>query len=145
MIPSDVENFSTDGERQFFGFLKAVAKPDSKYLVWYLPDIHFPDLMMKALDKCGICSNWIASDYQAKRSYDVTTQNVTISTIHSVKGFDYACVFVIGLDWFNHERWSEEQIKNLTYVALTRARERLYILHIGQLTMMLDVQDQNIK
>lgn len=88
---------------------------------------HVPDLMMKALDQHGICSNWIAGDYRAKRSYDVTTQNVTISTIHSVKGFDYACVFVIGLDWLDGTRWNAEQIKNLTYVAVTRARERLYI------------------
>ena len=36
MIPDDVEGFCTDGERHFYGFLKAVAKPDSKYLVWYL-------------------------------------------------------------------------------------------------------------
>ncbi len=96
----------------------------------HLPGVHLPDLMMKALDELGICSNWIAGDYRAKRSYDVTTQNVTISTIHSVKGFDYACVFVIGLDWFDPERWSEEQIRNLTYVALTRARERLYLLNV---------------
>ncbi|HNZ11093.1 MAG TPA: 3'-5' exonuclease, partial [Smithellaceae bacterium] len=93
----------------------------------HMPSIHLPDLMMKALDERGICSNWIVGDYRAKRSYDVTTQSVTISTIHSVKGFDYACVFVIGLDWFNTERWSEEQIRNLTYVAVTRARERLFI------------------
>ena len=92
-----------------------------------LPDVHLPDLITKALDKQGICSNWIAGDYRAKRSYDVTTQNVTISTIHSVKGFDYACVFVIGMDWLNGKRWDEEQIRNLTYVAITRARERLYI------------------
>ncbi|MBU2053823.1 MAG: hypothetical protein KKC25_02440 [Proteobacteria bacterium] len=43
--------------------------------------------------------NWISEDYRAKRSYDVTTKSVTISTIHSVKGFDYACVFLLGLDW----------------------------------------------
>jgi superfamily I DNA/RNA helicase len=102
----------------------------------HLPGIHLPDLMMKALDKRGICSNWIAGDYRAKRSYDVTTQNVTISTIHSAKGFDYACVFVIGLDWFNPERWSEEQIRNLTYVALTRARERLYIPHVFDILLI---------
>jgi len=101
-----------------------------------LPGTHLPDLMMKALDERGICSNWIAGDYRAKRSYDVTTQNVTISTIHSVKGFDYACVFVIGLEWFNPERWSEEQKKNLTYVAVTRARERLCILHMNDLTLV---------
>jgi len=66
-------------------------------------------------------------DYRAKSSYDVTTQSVTISTIHNVKGFDYACVFVIGLDWLEGTRCTEEQIRNLTYVAITRARARLYV------------------
>jgi hypothetical protein len=46
--------------------------------------------MTKALGNQGIFCNWIAEDYHSKRSYDVTTQSVTISTIHSVKGFDYA-------------------------------------------------------
>jgi len=128
MIPSDVENFSTDGERQFYGFLKAVAKPDSKYLVWYLPDIHFPDLIMKAPNNRRICSNWIVSDYGAKRSYDATTQNVPISTIHCVKGFGYVCVFVVRLDWFDKACCTEEQIKNLTYLAITRDREKLYVV-----------------
>ncbi len=95
-----------------------------------LPDIHLPDLIMKALENQGILCNWIAEDYRSKRSYDVTTQSVTISTIHSVKGFDYACVFVIGLDWLDETRWTAEQVKKLTYVAITRARERLFISHI---------------
>ncbi|MEI6260680.1 MAG: NERD domain-containing protein/DEAD/DEAH box helicase [Deltaproteobacteria bacterium] len=95
-----------------------------------LPDIHLPDLMTKALENQGILCNWIAEDYHSKRSYDVTTQSVTISTIHSVKGFDYACVFVIGLDWLDETRWTAEQVKKLTYVAITRARERLFISHI---------------
>ena len=98
----------------------------------HLPGIHLPDLITHALEKHGICCNWIAGDYRTKRSYDVTTQNVTISTIHSVKGFDYACVFVIGLDWLEGARWTEEQVKNLTYVAITRARERLYLLNVSQ-------------
>jgi len=89
-------------------------------------------LITHALEKHGICCNWIAGDYRAKRAYDVTTQNVTISTIHSVKGFDYACVFVIGLDWLEGARWTAEQVKNLTYVAITRARERLYLLNVSQ-------------
>lgn len=102
----------------------------------HLPGIHFPDLMIKALEKQGLYCNWIAEDYRAKRSYDVTTQSVTISTIHSVKGFDYACVFVIGLDWLDGIRWTEEQIRNLTYVAITRARERLYIPHVFDLSLI---------
>ena len=30
MIPDDVEEFGTDGERVFFNFLRTVAKPDSR-------------------------------------------------------------------------------------------------------------------
>jgi hypothetical protein len=37
-IPSDVEEFQTEGERVFFRFLQSVAKPDSRYVAWYLPD-----------------------------------------------------------------------------------------------------------
>ncbi len=52
MIPDDVEQFSTDGERQFYGFLKTAAKPDSKYTAWYLPDINGrePDFILYCKD-----------------------------------------------------------------------------------------------
>jgi hypothetical protein len=103
------------------------------------PGIHLPDLIIQELEKYGICCNWIAEDYRAKRSYDITTQNVTISTIHSVKGFDYACVFVIGLDWLHGGRWTEEQARNLTYVGITRARERLFIPHVFDISFFLAV------
>jgi len=39
MIPSDDVEFATDGERQFYGFIQSVAKPDSQFLCWYTPDI----------------------------------------------------------------------------------------------------------
>ncbi len=39
IIPPDVEDFATDGERQFYGFLRSVAKPDSAFIVWYCPDV----------------------------------------------------------------------------------------------------------
>ena len=39
MIPANVKNFTTEGERQSYRFLEAVAKPDEQYLCWYLPDI----------------------------------------------------------------------------------------------------------
>lgn len=89
--------------------------------------IHLPRLLEAALERKGILHNWISEDYRAKRSYDVTTDSVTISTIHSVKGFDYACVFLLGLDWLEAGRWTDEQIRKLAYVAATRAREKLFI------------------
>ncbi len=39
MIPDSVEQFTTDGERQTYRFLEAVAKPDARFLCWYLPDV----------------------------------------------------------------------------------------------------------
>jgi|WetSurMetagenome_2_1015567.scaffolds.fasta_scaffold98626_1 hypothetical protein len=82
--------------------------------------MNLPLLIGKALDKRGLMHNWISEDYRAKRSYDVTTESVTISTIHSVKGFGYACVFLLVLDWLAPGRWTEEQFRRLAYVAVIR-------------------------
>jgi superfamily I DNA/RNA helicase len=90
--------------------------------------IHLPRLLEAAMERKGLLHNWVSEDYRAKRSYDVTTDSVTISTIHSLKGFDYACVFLLGMDWLApSNRWTEEQIRKLAYVAVTRAREQLFI------------------
>lgn len=95
------------------------------------PNMNLPRLLQSSLDARGILNNWIAEDYRAKRSYDVTTESVTISTIHSLKGFDYACAFVLGLDWLEPgSRWNTEQIRKLAYVAVTRAREQLFIPYL---------------
>jgi len=91
------------------------------------PSMNLPFLIGKALYKRGLVHNWVSEDYRTKRSYDVTTESVTISTIHSVKGFGYACAFLLGLDWLAQGRWTEEQIRRLAYVAVTRAKERLFI------------------
>lgn len=32
MLPQDVQEFTTDGEKQFYLFLELVAKPDDKYI-----------------------------------------------------------------------------------------------------------------
>ena len=92
------------------------------------PDAIAPELIGNALDRAGILYRWILEDYRAKQAYDVTTESVAVSTVHSVKGLDYACVFVVGLDWLAAgDRWTEEQIRKIAYVAVTRARERLFI------------------
>ena len=59
---------------------------------------------------------------------------VTLATIHSVKGLEYRCVFIVGLEENtmpisraidNDEDMEEE--RRLMYVAITRAKERLYM------------------
>ena len=89
-----------------------------------------PQMIQHALEARGILSNWISEDYKAKKTYDITTKSVTISTIQSAKGLDYACVFLLGIDSPKVAEWSAEVAKNLTYVAVTRARERLYVPYV---------------
>jgi len=92
-----------------------------------------PELLRSSLERRGIISNWVSQDYRAKRSYDITTDSITISTIHSVKGMDFYCVFLIGLDLLEpDDRWSSEQLKNLAYVGMTRARFQLFIPYVSE-------------
>ena len=91
---------------------------------------NIPLMVGAALERKGILSNWVSKDYHSKRSYDVTTNTVTISTIHSAKGFDYSRVFLIGIDLLNSPKRSAEQALNLTYVGITRARYQLVIPYV---------------
>jgi len=95
-------------------------------------EVNIPLLIQKSLESKGILCNWAAEDYRSKKNYDITTKSVTISTIHSVKGLDYSCVFLVGLDCLDSKKWPEDQIENLTYVAMTRARYQLFISFIKE-------------
>ena len=91
-----------------------------------------PQMIKKALESRGILNNWVSENYRSKKTYDITTNSVTISTIHSVKGLDYSTVFLLGLDFLKPREWSENQLERLTYVAITRARYQLFIPYINQ-------------
>ena len=104
-------------------------------------DVNIPHLFQKSLESKGILCNWASEDYRSKKNYDITTNSVTVSTIHSVKGLDYSCVFLVGLDCLDSERWSNAQINNLTYVAMTRARYRLFIPFVRENALIKKLQN----
>ncbi|NCB48520.1 MAG: ATP-dependent DNA helicase PcrA [Clostridia bacterium] len=67
-------------------------------------------------------------------SYDDTSNTVTLATIHSVKGLEFRCVFIVGLEErlfpivrMNSSSNDLEEERRLMFVAITRAKERLYI------------------
>ena len=64
--------------------------------------------------------------------YDEKIDNVTLATVHSVKGLEFRCVYIIGLEekmfpiirgYSTAEDMEEE--RRLMFVAITRAKERL--------------------
>lgn len=64
--------------------------------------------------------------------YDEKDNNVTLATVHSVKGLEFRCVFVVGLEermfpiirTYSTSSDMEEE-RRLMFVAITRAKERL--------------------
>jgi DNA helicase-2/ATP-dependent DNA helicase PcrA len=61
---------------------------------------------------------------------------VQLMTVHSAKGLEFSAVFIVGLEQglFPHEnammaRDGLEEERRLMYVAITRARQRLYLCH----------------
>ena len=52
---------------------------------------------------------------------------------------DYACVFLLGLDALPTTGSSEEQIRKLTYVGITRGRHRLVIPYIRRTALISEL------
>ena len=68
--------------------------------------------------------------------YDENADAVVLMTIHSAKGLEFPCVFIAGMEdgifpsqqnLFDKDAMSEE--RRLAYVAITRAKEKLYITY----------------
>jgi DNA helicase-2/ATP-dependent DNA helicase PcrA len=73
-----------------------------------------------------------SGDNQAQAGQDA----IQLMTVHSAKGLEFDCVFISGLEegLFPHENSMSDQEgleeeRRLMYVAITRARKRLYLSH----------------
>ena len=88
-----------------------------------------------------------AGDNQAQAGQDA----IQLMTVHSSKGLEFDCVFITGMEegLFPHENSMSdhdglEEERRLMYVAITRARQRLYLSH-SQTRMLHGQTRYNIK
>lgn len=91
-----------------------------------------PEFLRDTLEENGILASWVSRNAQSKSAWDITTDSVSLSTIHSMKGLDAEAVFIWGLDALDAGRIPQEKLHTLAYVACTRARRHLDILHCEQ-------------
>jgi DNA helicase-2/ATP-dependent DNA helicase PcrA len=77
------------------------------------------------------------------------TSLVTLMTIHNAKGLEFRAVYLIGMEEgiFPHSRSIEEQgveeERRLCYVGMTRAQERLTLMHASS-RMLRGMRDHNL-
>ena len=88
-----------------------------------------------------------AGDNQAQAGQDA----IQMMTVHAAKGLEFDCVFITGLEegLFPHENSLSdyeglEEERRLMYVAITRARKRLYLSH-SQTRMLHGQTRYNVK
>ena len=92
-------------------------------------DVPAPDGLVQFLENVAL-----VSDVDTMRE---DAQGVTLITLHMVKGLEFGVVFIAGMEegLLPHSRALEEgdagiaEERRLTYVGITRARRRLYLLH----------------
>lgn len=105
---------------------------------------------------------WFRKSYRAFEVFRNSTfktkyqkSNLTLSTIHSVKGLEFDCVFVvdivdaIAIPSNQSDELDSEEERRLFYVAMTRAKESLFLLapktHNSQPVMSSPFIDLNFK
>ncbi len=113
---TDEANGRVENIREFFGVVSEFAENHEE------PDL--PGFM-----------EWLALRTDLD-TLDAGEEFVTLMTVHTAKGLEYPVVFVAGLEEsiFPHansmfEPAGLEEERRLAYVAITRARERLYLTH----------------
>ena len=126
------------------------AAPASGAVATPLPDLT-PDAdtgeIMSPLAAFLTHASLEAGDNQAQAGQDA----VQLMTVHSAKGLEFDCVFITGLEegLFPHENSASdpdglEEERRLMYVAITRARKRLY-LSFSQTRMLHGQTRYNVK
>ena len=97
--------------------------------------------ILKKLESAGIPTKWVSQDVRAKETFDVTTDKVSLISIHSSKGLDFDLVYLIGVDHMGLSESMRKDLITLVYVAMTRAKNRLVIPYVHESALILKMYD----
>jgi len=100
-----------------------------------------PMRLLKRLEISGIPATWVSQDVRAKEMYDVTTDRVSLISVHSSKGLDFDLVYLIGIDHIQPTENTKEALVSLVYVAMTRAKYRLVIPYVKETGLISRMKD----
>ncbi len=64
--------------------------------------------------------------------FDITTDRVSLISIHSAKGLDFDLVYLMGVDRIQPQDDTRDHLIRLLYVAITRAKHRLVIPYVEE-------------
>jgi len=108
-----------------------------------------PDGLLRLLEDAALATDQDELDQKTDRQ----GEGVTLMTVHAAKGLEYKHVFITGLEdgLFPHERKEslfgsaidDEEERRLFYVALTRAKEKVYLSY-AQSRMVFGQRNQSM-
>lgn len=98
--------------------------------------------LIERLTQENIPFEWITESMESKNTFKWENDSVKISTAISAKGLDAPKARTLNAESYNSEDADYDETK-MMYVALTRAREELVILHTGQLGLVPQLQKCN--
>jgi superfamily I DNA and RNA helicase len=97
--------------------------------------------ILKKLESAGIPTNWVSQDIRAKELFDITTDRVSLISIHSAKGLDFDLVYLVGVDQIIPTDETRDRLIRLIYVAITRAKYRLVIPYVEETEFIKRMKD----
>jgi len=100
-----------------------------------------PMRILKKLETSGIPATWVSQDVRSKEMYDVTTDRVSLISIHSSKGLDFDLVYLIGIDHIRPTETTKNALISLVYVAMTRAKYRLVIPYVEETELIKKMKE----
>jgi UvrD-like helicase C-terminal domain/Nuclease-related domain/AAA domain len=100
-----------------------------------------PMRLLRSLEGSGVPSTWVSQDVRSKEMYDITTDRVSLISIHSSKGLDFDLVYLVGLDHIHPAEEMRQSLVSLVYVAMTRAKVRLVIPYVEETDLIKRILD----